>query len=200
MRTRCSFTINFSANLDMIPGWGYTEHDWIVNATRGFLNSAGYDPKVEVLACSDARGAMGGWTDLTSGWREDVEALRTMDPMTKFQYRTKTGTYYDWVELWAFDLNHVLRQPGKSDALIAFRLENEVSQPPEMAILGRILPHLVTIQEFRRLTDPTEEQVKEYRHAIEELSDDSDLFHRRMEKLYEEMMDQKEAEEEESVE
>jgi hypothetical protein len=48
--SRVRFTIEFEANLDMIPGWGYEPEDWHQLATREFERQTHYATSAKVVS------------------------------------------------------------------------------------------------------------------------------------------------------
>jgi hypothetical protein len=49
-RKRTTITLQFSVNLDLLPGWGHEVQDWIDLIQRDFLRQDAYKPATKLVA------------------------------------------------------------------------------------------------------------------------------------------------------
>lgn len=54
MPKRVEINLTFSANLDMVPGWGHTPDDWIALIKHELLRNSHYDTRVEIHSTKTA--------------------------------------------------------------------------------------------------------------------------------------------------
>jgi len=55
MKDRVHITLSFSADLDMIPGWGHQPEDWVQLVTRDLNRNSHYNTEIEVHTVETGR-------------------------------------------------------------------------------------------------------------------------------------------------
>jgi hypothetical protein len=48
MKKRVEIKLTFSADLDMVPGWGHETQDWVDLVNRELMRNSHYDTRVDI--------------------------------------------------------------------------------------------------------------------------------------------------------
>lgn len=55
LKRRVTFSLEFSVNLDSVPGWGYSPKDWAKYIKENLTRDSHYNPKVKFTGFSEKK-------------------------------------------------------------------------------------------------------------------------------------------------